>query len=159
MTNKYFDTEFYGWCDIGYFRGRPNDLDTFTLRNWPNPNKIDTLIRNKVYYACVNNNTEYINALNAIIINKNGVGLPSLPIPPYQVSIAGGFFICHKYKIEWWRDTLDRKLALYFKHGYLVKDDQIIVADCVFSNFKHFQICNENDPRYDNWFMFQRILL
>ena len=22
---KYFDTEFYGWCDIGYFRNRHND--------------------------------------------------------------------------------------------------------------------------------------
>jgi hypothetical protein len=159
MINKYFDTEFYGWCDIGYFRGRANDLDKTQLAMWPNPEKINGLNKNKIYYALVNNHEEYIQSLVHLINNKNEVGLPSMPIPPNQISIAGGFFICHKNKVEWWRNTLDDKLALYFKHKYLVKDDQIILADCVFSDMKHFMICKEDDPRYDNWFLFQRLLL
>jgi hypothetical protein len=157
--NKYFDTEFYGWCDIGYFRGRPNDLSKEELIMWPNTDKINMLDQSKIYYECINNDTEYMNILLYIINNKNEQGLPSTPIPPYQHSIAGGFFICHKNKIKWWRDTYDNKLALYFQHNYLVKDDQIIVADCALSNLQHFALCKEEDPRYDNWFMFQRILL
>jgi len=159
MVNKYFDTDFYGWCDIGYFRGRPNDLSREQLVNWPNTNKITLLDINKIYYACVNNNPEYMNMLAHIVNNKNDLGLPETPIPPHQVSIAGGFFICHKSRVEWWRNTMDQKLALYFKHGYLVKDDQIIVADCILSDLEHFALCKEEDLRYDNWFLFQRLLL
>jgi hypothetical protein len=159
MAHKYFDTDFYGWCDIGYFRGRPNDLTKSELVSWPNPEKISGLDPEKIYYACVNNNTEYMNMLSYIVNDKNDFGLPSIPIPAHQVSIAGGFFICHKYCVEWWRNTMDEKLALYFKHGYLVKDDQIIVADCVLSDLEKFVLCKEEDARYDNWFLFQRLLL
>ena len=51
------------------------------------------------------------------------------------------------------------KLNLYFKHDELVKDDQIIIADCVFSNLKHFHLCKENTLNLDNWFLLQRFLL
>jgi hypothetical protein len=159
MINQYFDTDFYGWCDIGYFRGRANDLTNDELTSWPNPKKINGLDPEKVYYACINNDKDYIKMLMYIVNEKNAVGLPAMQIPPHQNSIAGGFFIAHKEKVGWWRDMYDEKLALYFKNGYLVKDDQIIVADCVFSNLEHFVLCKENDTRYDNWFMFQRLLL
>jgi hypothetical protein len=32
MDNQYFNTEYYGWCDIGYFRNRSNDLHTVFLK-------------------------------------------------------------------------------------------------------------------------------
>jgi hypothetical protein len=159
MNNKYFDTDFYGWCDIGYFRGRPNDLSREELVMWPNPEKIKNLNKEKIYYACVNNDREYMKMLTLLINDKNDDGLPKTPIPPNQMSIAGGFFICHKDKVTWWRDTMDKKLALYFKNKYLVKDDQIIVADCALSNLKHIMLCKENNDQYDNWFMFQRLML
>ena len=165
MVEQYFDKEkeketaFYGWCDIGYFRGRPNDLTREELVGWPNPEKIACLDPSKIYYACVNNNLTYMRTLSRIVGTRNQHGLPETPIPANQISIAGGFFICHKSKVEWWRCTLDQKLALYFKHRYLVKDDQIIVADCVLSNLEHFTLLKEDDSRYDNWFLFQRMLL
>jgi hypothetical protein len=159
MTNKYFDTNFYGWCDIGYFRGRPNDLSREELYMWPNNDKIIGLNPAKIYYACVNNDNEYMRTLMYIVNHKNNHNLPDTPIPAHQVSIAGGFFICHKNKLEWWRDTFDKKLALYFQHKYLVKDDQIIIADCVLSNLGDFHLVKEYDAKYDNWFMFQRLLL
>ena len=93
-----------------------------------------------------------------MINKKNAYGLPVNPIPPIQQSVSGGFFILHKDKIEWWASTYDNKLELYFKHNYLVKDDQIILADCVFSNAAHFSLFRENVQKFDNWFMFQRIL-
>jgi len=40
----------------------------------------------------------------------------------------------------------------------LVKDDQIIIADCIFSNMSKFVLHREQKAPYDNWFMFQRIL-
>jgi hypothetical protein len=161
IERKYFDTEFYGWCDIGYFRNRRgdyNDTNTSELMNWPDSNKINNLPKDKVIYACINNNDDYLKTLIQIIENRNSHGLPVIQIPPYQNSIAGGFFILHKNIINMWFKMFNKKLNLYFKHNYLVKDDQIIIADCVFSNLDKFYLFRETDTLYDNWFMFQRIL-
>ena len=161
IERRYFDTNFYGWCDIGYFRnrlGEYTDTNTKLLSNWANKEQINKLNNNKIVYACINNNDYYINDLYKIINNKNENGLPIIPITPYQQSIAGGFFILHKDIINWWFKTFDSKLELYFKNNYLVKDDQIILADCIFSNLEKFALFRETNIPYDNWFMFQRIL-
>jgi hypothetical protein len=75
--------------------------------------------------------------------------------------IAGGFFMLHKSKAEWWAVTYDAKLHRHLTDGRVVKDDQQIIVDCVFSKDtqSHFYICREEGGRYDNWFMFQRTLL
>lgn len=152
-------TQWYGWCDIGYFRGRPiHDTPVSKLNVWPNPTKINALNPNKIHYACVCNHQDFIHYLIQMINNKNDRGLPIEPIPSYQESIAGGFFMMHKDKAEWWKTTYYTQLQNYFENGYLVKDDQIIVADCVFSNMAHFQLYRE-DSQFDNWFMFSRLLL
>uniref|UniRef100_A0A6C0KFS8 Uncharacterized protein n=1 Tax=viral metagenome TaxID=1070528 RepID=A0A6C0KFS8_9ZZZZ len=159
MTNEYFKTDYYGWCDIGYFRCREfQDLPIELLAHWPAAEKIQTLLPTKIYYACINNNKEYIRELMMNIQDKSFCGLPIPPIQENQISIAGGFFITHKQNVEWWRNTYDEKLKLYFEYDYLVKDDQIIIADCVFSNMKYFYLCKE-DLHFDNWFLFQRFLL
>jgi hypothetical protein len=159
IERKYFETDWYGWCDIGYFRNRPEDLHTSFLSAWPSKHKIMLLNREKIVYACINNDVNYIQHLDRIINTKNSNGLPLKPIPPHYNSVAGGFFILYKDKISWWTKIFDTKLQLYFKHNYLVKDDQIILIDCIMTNQDHFTLFRENDQRFDNWFMFQRILL
>lgn len=158
IERKYFDTEFYGWCDIGYFRNRSDDIHTKNLINWSNSEKISHIDKNKIHYACINNDNGYMNYLLKIVNNKNNIGLPIQEISPHQNSIAGGFFILHKDKINWWTTTYDTKLELYFKNNYLVKDDQIILVDCILSNLNEFTLFRENVRGLDNWFMFQRIL-
>ncbi len=156
---RYFKSNFYGWCDIGYFRNRQNDTNTSKLLRWPNKLKINALDKNKICYACINNNNEYLNSLYHIVNNKNQDGLPIQEIPATQNSIAGGFFIIYKDKINWWSNIYDEKLQLYFKNNYLVKDDQIILADCILSNLDNFVLFKEMNTNYDNWFMFQRFFL
>lgn len=161
MQNKYFDTEMYGWCDIGYFRNRIGlDLNNESLKYWPSHEKINNLYKDKIHYGLINNNQQFVEFLYKIINNKNVLGLPKQQIPPQQNSIAGGFFILHKNLIQWWKKTYDAKLQLYFNNNYLIKDDQIIIADCIFSDetINNFQLYVENS-QYDNWFLFQRILL
>jgi hypothetical protein len=138
-------------------RNTKNDLKLVELESWPSTEKIANLNENKIYYAVVNDET-YIKNLITAINTKNSIGLPEIPIPENQVSIAGGFFISHKNNIEWWKNTYDSKLRLYFEHDYLVKDDQVIIADCVFSNSEKFHLCEEH-TNYDKWFLFQRYLL
>jgi hypothetical protein len=159
MKKNYFKTEYFGWCDIGYFRGNSNDLPCDVLSKWPSNHKVSALKHDKVYYACVNNDNQYLCELYTIINDKNEIGLPKMEIPQHQVSIAGGFFISHSSKLEWWRKTFYDKLDLYLKNDYLIKDDQIIIADCVFSDVDNFELIEEESSEYDNWFLFQRFLL
>ena len=158
-ANKYFDTEYYGWCDIGYFRNRPNDLLTKYLSNWPNNEKILKMDKNKIHYACVINSIGIMMSVEKLIKNKDALGLPKTPIHPLQQSVAGGFFILHKSKINWWRDAYDLKLNLYLKNNYAIKDDQTIIIDCIYSNKEHFMLYREKHQVFENWFMFQRVLL
>jgi hypothetical protein len=163
IERKLFETNFYGWCDIGYFRNRPNDTHTSQLINWGNNNTYinnndNNINKKKICYACINNDNNYVNFLHQIVNNKNSHGLPVKEIPAHQNSIAGGFFFLHKDKIDWWTKTYDAKLKLYFKHNYLVKDDQIILVDCILSNLDNFTLFRENAGNLDNWFMFQRLL-
>jgi hypothetical protein len=159
IQNQYFQTDWYGWCDIGYFRNRPFDLSKQQLLHWPSADKIRALDKERVHYALVNNNVPYINQLYRIVTDKNEVGLPRTPIPVDQFSVAGGFFICHKDKIKWWADTFDAKLRLYFENDALVKDDQIVILDCVFSEMSQFHLHREENRYLDPWFLFQRALL
>ena len=158
VENKYFETEYYGWCDIGYFRNRSNDLSTEYLSNWPNHTKILKMDKNKIHYACVINSIGIMMSIEKLIKNKNVKGLPNTSIHPEQQSIAGGFFILHKSKINWWANLYTSKLELYLKNNYVVKDDQTIIIDCVYSNKEHFMLYREKHLVFDNWFMFQRLL-
>jgi hypothetical protein len=95
-----------------------------------------------------------------LINTKNEKCLPIKHIPPLQQTIAGGFFIIHKDKISWWSETYDSILKNYFVNNYLVKDDQIILANCIFNDEikNNFTLYTEKKSQFDNWFMFQRIL-
>ena len=61
--------------------------------------------------------------------------------------------------IDWWKNIYDTTLKKYFDNGYLVKDDQTIITDCIFSNMSMFSIHTESENKYDRWFLFQRLLL
>lgn len=52
----------------------------------------------------------------------------------------------------------DDKLNYYFSNDYFIKDDQTIIKDIIFTNEKMVNIHREFDKRFDNWFMFQRLL-
>ena len=148
-VQQYFPpTEFYGWCDIGYFREGPCPL-------FPAQTKLNALNKNKIYYAYVCTKA-YLDQLQTIVQQKNELGLPT--IPPEQVSIAGGFFIAHHSKIAGWQKKFDEKLALYFLNDYLVKDDQIIIVDCILSEPNRFELIRESNPRENPWFTFRRWL-
>jgi hypothetical protein len=156
MSDDPFHTEFFGWCDIGYFRGRSNDTPVDLLINrWPSDTILDSLDRDRIHYARVHHDR----TVDRCVAVKDEHGLPVVPIPDNQISFAGGFFVAHRNKIGWWRDTFDKRLRLYFIHKRLVKDDQIIIADCILSHPEHFRVWTENTPGLDNWFMFQRMLV
>ena len=155
--NNYFDNAWYAWCDIGYFRGRLNDSQNNILHTWPCADKITALNHDKIYYGKICDDNLMIN-LQKYLEYRNSDDLPIKEIPPDICSVAGGFFIVHNTKIGWWYDIYYKQLGLYFKYKYLVKDDQIILIDCIAKYIDNFILCEEHDYRYDNWFMFQRIL-
>ena len=157
-SNKYFpETEWYGWCDIGYFRCEESgDISQQQIQNWPN--NINSLNKEKIYYAMARFDSNYLQALFNVINDKNEFGLPRNSIPEDQWSIAGGFFLICNNNIDYWFRTFDNRLQLYFNHKYLVKDDQIIIIDLIFSNKSKFELIKET-TRANPWFVFQRFLL
>jgi hypothetical protein len=162
INNKYFSTMYYGWCDIGYFRNRQNDLHSVYLNNWPNNQKL--LSKNFknicIHYGCVENDTlKYWKHIQDIKSHYDN-NLNTDPSVAYNDScFAGGFFIMPIFLSNYYAKLYDDKLNYYFSNGYFIKDDQTIVKDIIFTNEKMFDIHREYDTRFDNWFMFQRLLL
>lgn len=157
-NNNNTENEWYGWCDIGYFRGNQSNIRIEELVNWPSSEKVESLNKSKIYYAVVCPN-EYLSSLFRFILQKNEYGLPVNPIPSHQNSVAGGFFLIHKDKINWWHATHYGLLEKYFQYKYLIKDDQILLIDNICSNLSHFKLIKEPDHLYDPWFTFQRFLI
>ena len=159
VKNKYFVTPFYGWCDIGYFRNRSNDTNTNVLLNWPNPLKL-LLLSKGIHYACVENNQNIYRSLLVDIQNhyenKDNNLSPTNKIS--QKCFAGGFFIIRPRLIQAYSMIFDSKLRYYFDNKFVVKDDQTILLDCIFTNPKLFYLHWEQEKEYDNWFLFQRLL-
>jgi hypothetical protein len=160
IQNKYYDTLYYGWTDIGYFRNRLNDLHIKYLLKWPNNDILNNHFNNNyIHYGCVQNDSLKYLLLSKEIknhyINKNIVQ-PSINYE--DTCFAGGFFILKPNVINIYTKLYDEKLAYYFKNNYIIKDDQTIIMDIVFTNEELFYIHTENMTLFDNWFMFQRIL-
>ena len=157
IEQKYFDTDWYGWCDIGYFRCRPYlDISQSTIRRWPNIDTIKHLDTNKIYYCQVCSD-ELFTEIIKTYSHLNEKQIPK--IPPTQISIAGGFFLLHHSHIDWWYNTYYQRLELYFTHSYLVKDDQIIILDCIIHNLSNFELIKHINNSFDPWFGFQTFLL
>lgn len=162
IKNKYFDTQHYGWCDIGYFRNRINDLHTKNLLKWPNDTKLsdDLFNDNNIHYGCVQNNTiTYVKLMNEIKTHYIEKRLNQPTVQFEEKCFAGGFFILKSDLIDNYIKVYDEKIMYYFMNNYIVKDDQIILMDIIFTNPNMFYIHTEDNPKFDNWFMFQRLLL
>lgn len=162
IKNKYFDTMYYGWCDIGYFRNRPNDLHSHYLQNWPNSTKLlnDPFKTNCIHYACVQNDTSLFDDLKNDIKNHYADCLTSNPTSNYLINcFAGGFFISKKDTLLEYTKIYDSKLQYYLSNSYFIKDDQSIVLDIITMNPNLFYIHKEDNKYFDNWFMFQRLLI
>jgi hypothetical protein len=161
IKNKYFNTFYYGWIDIGYFRNRKNDLNTGYLSNWPNHKKLLHIpFSNNIHYGCVQNDVlTYIKKSNDI---KNHY-TNSLTTPPSTQlednCFAGGFFILKRELIDIYTELYLKKLVYYFTNNFIIKDDQTIINDIIFTNPDLFYTHTEDNKEFDNWFMFQRLLL
>ena len=159
LRNKYFDTMFHGWCDIGYFR----NLSVGKFSSWPSPLTLLTKFSNKIHYGCVQTDAMKYKMLQNDVVthysnNNNTLIRKSSPPISYEkieeICFSGGFFILTKPLAEIYMRIFDIKLQYYFKNGFTVKDDQQIIMDCIFTNPQLFQIHFS-----ENWFMFQELLL
>lgn len=161
IKNKYFDTLYYGWCDIGYFRNRSNDLNTKYLTNWPSKQKLlkNPFIQNQIHYGCIQNKSiNYLKLSLDIRNHYNGINTGH-PCSKFDENcFSGGFFLLKPDLIDNYTKLYEQKLLYYFENKYIIKDDQTIIMDIIFNNSELFYIHTEDFHKFDNWFMFQRIL-
>jgi hypothetical protein len=153
---------YYGWCDIGYFRNGIDDLHSKYLSKWPNYLTLlnDNFRTFPIHYSCIQNNVlKYVSLMNNIKSHykENKSTPPTNNI--LENCFAGGFFILQKEIAEIYSNIYDKKLNYYFDNNYIIKDDQTIIMDIIFTNPNLFYTHYEDNPNYNNWFMFQRVLL
>ena len=182
IERRYFDTdtEYYGWCDIGYFRDTL--LPRYTMLThaqtsysklirdrWPNPAKLNALDKTRVYYGCnVGTNhmplafkyySEHFHPSNIDI----KTGLPRTIYDKRPHFISGGFFITGREKMKWWVDTFQTTLEKYISNNAVIQDDQHLISDCIFrrnNSDSDFCIIKVNETLPDKlWFLFRDILL
>ena len=161
INKKYYNTLFYAWCDIGYFRNEINNINTKYLKNWPNLNKLYSSLFNDnlIHYACIQNNINIINETKENIDKHYIFKKNNEPIHNHNINIfAGGFFLSKCKNINEYAKLYDEKLSYYFKNNFFIKDDQTIVIDIILNNPHFFYIHKENSI-YNEWFKFQYILL
>jgi hypothetical protein len=154
------------WCDVGYFRNGRDDVHTnggLNYVQWASPKRMAMLDPSKIYYSIVNNNPVELGNLRNIINNRDPITrLSKTPIPPAQVSIGGGFCLLKPNMIDDWCTEYEFKLEDYFLGKRLVKDDQMILVDCIFTNptsKPRFYLVAQHDQQYNPWFVFQRFLM
>jgi hypothetical protein len=155
-------TAFYAWCDAGYFRSRPGeDLETaggLNYARWAAPERMAQLDPRKIYYALVNSDVQYVRHIKGLI--QRGA-----EVPADQVTVGGGFcMVSGTENIEDWCLHYENVLMDFMEQGRLVKDDQIILANCIFSGLaekegRFFLVKETGAVAYDPWFVFQRFLL
>jgi hypothetical protein len=158
---KYFNTTYYGWCDIGYFRNGTDDLNTRFLKKWPSHNKFlnPPFNQNVIHYGLVQHNINTYNELVNDIKKHYKQNIKSQPTNKFsEICFSGGFFVSKPEMIDNYCLLYDQKLNYYFHNNFFIKDDQVIVMDIIINNPYLFYIHTENN-RFNNWFMFQRILL
>lgn len=133
VSKGYFKSLYYGWCDIGYFRNRNNDLQTDYLKQWPNPIKLLQLSKKDViHYGCVQNDLLVYNQLTNEIIDHYKKNLKTPPTERYNdISFAGGFFILSPNMSDFYARIYESKLDYYFSNDYFIKDDQTIIQDII----------------------------
>lgn len=162
IQKRYFNTLYYGWCDIGYFRNRKNDLHTIYLSRWPNNTKLlnSPYKDGCIHYGCVQNNKLSYVRLSNEIMNHYRNKLTSQPSIQFdEICFAGGFFILKPELIDIYTKLYNEKLLYYFMNNFIIKDDQTIIMDIIFTNEHLFYIHEERNDLLDKWFMFQRLLL
>lgn len=173
IEKRYFDTEYYGWCDIGYFR---DTLSVSTAspayrniirEHWPNPTIIRRLHKDKVYYGC-NVQPKYMDyAMNWMTRHFDNIdsitGIPRDLYHPYARYFSGGFYITGREKALWWNNTFQSALEKYINAGAFLKDDQHIIAYCIFTGSRDVDFCviysNDNNNIDNPWFLFRDFLL
>lgn len=145
MENRYFDSEWIGWCDIGYFRNGGMNV-------WPNISKITKLDKSKIYYNQLKSDSK-INKYRKI--GRNQWGLLNKVVDPLHDTISGGFFMIHPTMVSEYSKVFMDRIKLYFEHKYLIKDDQVIILDCILSHSHMFNLIKSKS----NWFLFREYLL
>ena len=124
ITNAYFRTFYYGWCDIGYFRNNHDNIHTKYLNNWPNMITLlkQPFINNLIHYACVQKDDQiYTNELLHIKRHYEDNLLEHPLSGLLKNYVAGGFFILKHQLIHNFVKIYQEKLEYYFKNNYTIK--------------------------------------
>ncbi len=160
IHNEYFpSTPFYAWIDSGYFRNRDDDLNSSSndYLQFCNPTTMAKFNSSKIHYSLIRTDPLYLKMLKNIIKDRDPkTNLSKIEIPENQVSCGSGMCLLTRELIDNYCERYDSCLQAYFNNNRTVKDDQIIVIDCIFQNLDDFVLLTESIPSFDSWFMFQR---
>jgi NADP-dependent 3-hydroxy acid dehydrogenase YdfG len=149
---------------------KKNIIDNFIKQGVRNFKKIDAVIN--CSYPKFSNNSKKFEYLTQDNLNKNitnhlgGAIIFAQRFLKYFLKNKKGNLInfssiqgvCSP-KFNHYKNLYDEKLKYYFDNNYFIKDDQMVIMDIIFTNQNLFYIHKELNSQFNNWFMFQRLLL
>jgi hypothetical protein len=150
FTRQIFDTEYYCWCDIGYFRN-----SQFPINEWPNEDKLKIVNKDTIHYCQIVHDHQLSILINKHLPNKDSKYIKG-QLDPNQESIAGGFFLTHSSNIEWWFNQYYEIMNWYLDNDMLIKDDQIIIITAFIHKWSCFTLIKARCG--NKWFGFQDFL-
>ena len=130
ITNNYFNSSYFIYCDIGIFR---NDKDIFNYLNWPKINKVKHhkffLLNVNTFY---NNEIENNQLLNFIYSNR----------------IGGGIYGGQKEYCLTFYNKYYNMINIFLKQNLFIGKDQSVLANVYIQNKKNIDLIKI--PQYYN---------
>ena len=139
-----FSTEYFVWCDIGCFR-----VPNTRYLNWPNPEKISTLDKNKVLLLSVQPFTP-----EELQCHSEG----GLPVFQFTNRIGGTIFGGGKEVLLQWHDKYYEMLEYFISIGRFIGKDQSIMNSVYLLNRDMCNLVNWLPGHPDQWFYLQEYL-
>ena len=131
-----FGSEFFLWCDIGYFRNTDAHIPIAKMLNFPNKETIEKLPRDRMLMLLV----------KYILLNKFN-----------DTKIGGGMFGGFRETISGWANIYDYTMNFFFANNIFAGQDQVIMT-YIFEKLPNLCLCI-NSQKSEDWFLLHRLLM
>jgi hypothetical protein len=150
-----YDTEFYCWCDIGCFRTREPEDDLKRLATFPDPDRLSTAVRDRMYLLSIQPFTDAERDMFKTSTPTTPTLIDSNPFE-YTSRIGGTIFIGHKDVWAKWVRAYYGMIDAFMASNLFTGKDQSVMAAVALTYPDLVELVKPVRGEGDPWFYLQR---